>query len=166
MEPVYALTLRDLNDLAYFGVSMHFVAQTVRESRTQMLKALMNMRQLANVHVLDKKPVLELAIEAGSSDDLFELILSKGALVNVRSDVDGEYFLHKACRLARTSVVRLLLAYGGTPNMVNPSGENALHVAAMSGRRDVYDLLCLHGGDAKRTDKLGFSAEHYMCMCE
>jgi len=166
MDPLFCLGLEDLNDLVYYGTSSSLVIKAIERNRVALLGALMSMRSMANVLVDDRHTILELAICARSSDDIFRIILSKGALVNVRSAIDNEYLLNKAIKSGLFSVVKMMLECGANPNFSNDLGETAMHSAAMMGRKDMYDLLVSFGGDAMRMDRVHFTPSHYLCMFE
>ncbi|MCJ1333185.1 hypothetical protein MMC10_009879 [Thelotrema lepadinum] len=89
---------------------------------------------------------------AGSSE-LVELLLEKGAELNLQVRFDGMMPLHMAAQQGYTGSVKLLLDRGVEVNTQDAkTGRTALHWAATSGERSVVATLLGRGADVNIRD--------------
>lgn len=80
--------------------------------------------------------------------------------VNVKNDADITP-LDIAINKNMTSLVRLLLKKGATPNIKDVDGGTPVHLAASEGKHEILELLLRHGGDLNIKDKQGWTALQY-----
>ncbi|GAB4236368.1 MAG: hypothetical protein OHK0028_13270 [Deltaproteobacteria bacterium] len=90
----------------------------------------------------------------GTSTDLVELLLAKGADVNTRAP-HGETALHGPCYMGRKEVAELLLAKGADVNAKDERGWTPLHKASYYLRKDVAEVLLAHGADVNAKNEKG-----------
>jgi len=100
---------------------------------------------------------LHLAVFFGH-EDIAEFLVACGADVNAisanRTFARNATPLHSAAASNRPSIVRLLLANGANPNVVQDGGYTPLHSAAFNGSEEIAELLLSHGADiARMTDE-------------
>lgn len=90
---------------------------------------------------------LHLAVSNNNKSDV-ELLLSKGANVNVKNDV-GWTPLHSAAAQGHKDMAELLLSKGANVNAKTDKGHTPLHFAMEKNHKDVAKLLLQHGGKSK-----------------
>ncbi|MEX0676079.1 MAG: ankyrin repeat domain-containing protein, partial [Pirellulales bacterium] len=78
---------------------------------------------------------------SGGHSEILNLLLDKGANVNVRLS-DGSTPLHLAARSGGLNTVRLLLGRGADPNATDNKGETPLH-SAIAGHSDLESIRLL-----------------------
>lgn len=118
----------------------------------------------ANINENDNgRTALHAMLDIGSSNynkyrlskDTLELLLSKGADVNLK-DKDGRTPLHFAAESADGDIVELLLDKGADINAKDDeSGFTALHHAAQFGNENAAELLITRGADINAKDNQG-----------
>eukprot|EP00008_Paramoeba_atlantica_P009332 CAMPEP_0201488264 /NCGR_PEP_ID=MMETSP0151_2-20130828/17859_1 /ASSEMBLY_ACC=CAM_ASM_000257 /TAXON_ID=200890 /ORGANISM="Paramoeba atlantica, Strain 621/1 / CCAP 1560/9" /LENGTH=359 /DNA_ID=CAMNT_0047873523 /DNA_START=248 /DNA_END=1324 /DNA_ORIENTATION=+ len=104
-------------------------------------------------HSEDGEAPLHCATEGGHCK-LVELLISKGASVNVRTKF-GTTPLHCAAWQGNTEMVNLLLSHGASLNLENTYGEIPLHCAAREGFENVVQILLDHGANINQGDWFG-----------
>ncbi|XP_052098732.1 ankyrin repeat and LEM domain-containing protein 1-like [Mytilus californianus] len=92
----------------------------------------------------------------GDNTELADILLRRGADPNEVLAVEGVAPMHIGAGLGEEAV-KLLLAYGGDPNLRSADGTTPLHVAASWGDRDVLRLLLQNGGNPYIRDREGIS---------
>jgi cytohesin len=97
------------------------------------------------VNSLDREPVLFAAIYGGNSD-IFKLLLTKGARLDVRGK-HRESPLFAASYIGNSYALRILLEKGLDVNERGIHGESALHWAAVKGNTEAVLLLLKAGAD-------------------
>jgi ankyrin repeat protein len=80
----------------------------------------------------------------GANKEIVELLIAKGADVNVKSGF-GQTPLHWACNEGR-HVAELLIAKGADVNAKDEEGFTPMDHAAIGGNKKIADLLRKHGG--------------------
>jgi hypothetical protein len=93
-----------------------------------------------------------------------ELLLERGAALDLQSEDRGYSPLMDACLVGSADLVELFLSRGANPNLLSKDGQTALIVAV--GRSDVEmaRLLFAFGADFDIVDKLGLSARKYAVL--
>ena len=81
-----------------------------------------------------------MATAYGNRYESFELLLERGADINMRSD-DGCSALILALRQKHTRIVKRLLFLGADPNVVDGYGETSLGLAKEANNSDLVRLL-------------------------
>ncbi|XP_076102149.1 uncharacterized protein LOC143071614 [Mytilus galloprovincialis] len=92
----------------------------------------------------------------GDNTELAAILLRRGADPNEVLAVEGVAPMHIGTGLGEEAV-KLLLTYGGDPNLRSADGTTPLHVAASWGDRDVLRLLLQNGGNPYIRDREGSS---------
>jgi uncharacterized protein len=105
-------------------------------------------------------PLLCLAAR-GKHRSVAELLLDKGASVDMQSEDRGYSPLMDASHIGSADLVALFIERGADPDLKSKDGQTALVVAV--GRNDVETarLLLAGGADPDLADKLGLSARKY-----
>ncbi|XP_033729674.1 ankyrin repeat and LEM domain-containing protein 1-like [Pecten maximus] len=85
-----------------------------------------------------------------------ELLLKEGANPNTVLPVEGVACMHIASGLG-LEATKLLLSYGGDPNIRSVDGTTPMHVAATWGDQDSLRMLLTNGGDPLARDQDGSS---------
>ncbi|OWF34866.1 uncharacterized protein LOC110443652 [Mizuhopecten yessoensis] len=85
-----------------------------------------------------------------------ELLLNEGANPNAVLPVEGVACIHIASGLG-LEATKLLLQYGGDPNIRSVDGTTPMHVSATWGDQDSLRILLLNGGDPLARDQDGSS---------
>jgi ankyrin repeat protein len=101
---------------------------------------------------------------------IVELMLAKGAKVDVRNDFSEERFfvrpsglmsaLHFAARNGHKDVTRVLLANNAEVNAQASGKDTPLHFAAVYGHTDVAELLLAKGAKVNTNDSIGNTPLH------
>ena len=78
---------------------------------------------------------------SGPFSETVELLLKKGASVNVQGTLEGFTPLMTAAAEGLVDVVRLLLTYGADRNLEDQDGDTALSFAKRNGHTEVVELL-------------------------
>ncbi len=81
-----------------------------------------------------------------ASKEVFDLLLAKGADVNVRDD-SGCTPLHYAASIGNTEFVRILLEKKANPNVTNELGATPMWQAVGFHHREIVEMLLNNGGD-------------------
>ncbi|KAL2808755.1 ankyrin repeat-containing domain protein [Aspergillus granulosus] len=101
------------------------------------------------------------SLKKAEGDPIIELLLRKGADVNVKS-VTGQNALHYATSKANLSTVRTLLANKCSARVKDKRGQLALHRAAAIGSTPIIQLLLKEGrSPVNATDADGLTALHH-----
>jgi len=99
-------------------------------------------------------------VAMGTSKEIAELLLSKGADVNAR-EKDGGTPLHLVAALSGDKeIAELLLAKGADVNAKDNNGFTPLLRGAYGGHKDVVELLLAKGADINAKDKWGNTPLH------
>ena len=91
-----------------------------------------------------------------------QLLLSKGAHVNIERETGGSTPLAIASAFGDIHIVRLLLAHGATPNSPHRT-FSALHHAASGGSVDVAKAFVASGANVDALDERDRTALHWAC---
>jgi ankyrin repeat protein len=108
----------------------------------------------ADVNLRDKGcygTVLQMALTAGSHEEMVKLLLDSGAKVDQVFSY-GNVELHLAVFKGYTNSVRWLLEHGANPNLKNDYGHTPLYEAMKHGQRGIAKLLSSAG--AKKEEKV------------
>lgn len=99
---------------------------------------------------------------ADSADDaIVELLLEKGADVNLKAKLYRESAIHFATRARSERCVELLLEYGADIDAKGKNGTSALQMAARDGDEGLVRLLLDSGADIHMADHFGCQALQY-----
>ena len=125
----------------------------VRNRKVEMANFLIN--KGANVNALSQKgesPLSE-AVYYGHSE-LFDLLISNGAKIDVIDKSFGESLLHKAASEGHVDIVDKLIKRGLSVDLRSKDwGQTSLHLAAQNGHVDVARLLIENGANVKAIDR-------------
>lgn len=101
------------------------------------------------------------AIVCGKTDQVRDALAVDKRLAN-RYSGDGFTPLSLAAFFDQTEIAKLLLAYGGDPNLAatNPSKVNALHSAVAKGNLELCKILIEHGVDVDAGQTQNVTALH------
>ncbi len=102
----------------------------------------------------------ELVTEAGSVEDIREILEKYPTLVNARGRSNNT-LLMRAAVFGREAVVRLLLEKGANPDLKNKTGFTALMAAALEHRVGIIGMLLEAGAAKGAKDNEGRSALDY-----
>ena len=105
-------------------------------------------------------PLLNLAIRQ-ETGEIGELLMEKGADVNVPASDNGNTPLMEAVVRKDNETVRALLQRGCKLDLQNKSGQTALVLAVGAGYEEIVRLLVEAGADREVTDALGMTAKKY-----
>ncbi|EEP78546.1 conserved hypothetical protein [Uncinocarpus reesii 1704] len=101
------------------------------------------------------------SLKEGEGDPILQLLLQKGADVNVKS-VTGQNAMHFATSKGNTDIVRTLLANKCSARVRDNRGQLALHRAAAIGSVPILNLLLEEGkSPLNATDMDGLTALHH-----
>ncbi|KAM8873734.1 cyclin-dependent kinase 4 inhibitor C, partial [Spinachia spinachia] len=89
---------------------------------------------------------------------VIEALLRAGADPNLRDPVLGLTVTHDAAREGFADAVRVLVAYGADPNLVDEKGNLPLHHAAREGNLEATRLLIAVTADPRAANGRGHSA--------
>lgn len=92
---------------------------------------------------------------------IVELLLERGADVNVLSQDRGNSPLMEAAVRGDEQSVRHFLEAGANPNLVSKSGQTALMLAIGEGHKDIVRVLLEYQADLDIKDSLGMTARKY-----
>ena len=87
--------------------------------------------------------------------EMVDLLLAKGAQVDVRRGFSGGTPLGYAAEEGHKEIAELLIAHGADVNARNSAGDTPLHYAAEIGRKDIADLLIARGANVNAKDNNG-----------
>ena len=100
------------------------------------------------------------AVLPAATQDIAELLISKGADVKARSG-NGETPLHYA---ANKEIAEILISQGADVNATgNPCKQSPLHLAAEKGNTGVAEALLAHGVDVNVKDRGCYHETPYEC---
>lgn len=92
---------------------------------------------------------------------ILEMLVDRGADVNVLSQDRGNSPLMEVAVRGDESGVRKLLQHGADPNLVSKSGQTALMLAIGEGHKGIAKALMDSGADQNKVDSLGMTARKY-----
>jgi ankyrin repeat protein len=92
---------------------------------------------------------------------IVELLLERGADVNVLSQDRGNSPLMEAAVRGDDLSVRRFLEAGANPNLVSKSGQTALMLAIGEGHKEIVRVLIEYRADLAIKDSLGMTARKY-----
>jgi uncharacterized protein len=108
-------------------------------------------------------PLLCLAAR-GKHRAVAELLLERGAQVDLQSEDRGYSPLMDAAQAGSADLVGLFLERGADPDLKSKDGQTALVVAVGRNDADVARLLVSGGADPNLPDKLGLTARKYAAL--
>lgn len=108
-------------------------------------------------------PLLCLAAR-GRHRAVAEILLDRGASVDLQSEDRGYSPLMDAAHIGSADLVELFLQRGAAPDLRSKDGQTALVVAVGRNDADIARLLLEGGADAGLEDKLGLSARKYASL--
>jgi hypothetical protein len=151
--------------LLEMGISCHddSLAQCARDGDTKAVELFMKAGFSSNARDKYGVPLLCLAAR-GKHRAVAEVLLDKGASVDLQSEDRGYSPLMDAAHIGSADLVALFLERGADPNLKSKDGQTALVVAV--GRNDVETarLLIAGSADPDLSDKLGLSARKYASL--
>ena len=111
-----------------------------------------------NVNCRDNRGFTPLirAVVTGN-EDMVDVLLDNGAIVNVQSSYRGTALMHAAER-GFTGIVETLIAFGADVNIQNQFGETALMIASEFGKTEVVDILIEEEADVHLANEDGDTA--------
>lgn len=110
--------------------------------------------------ISSKTTALHYAADSGNAA-IVELLLEKGADVNLKAKLYQESALHFATWARSERCVELLLEYGADIGARKKEGTSALQMAARDGNETLVRLLIDNGADIHMTDNHGCQALQY-----
>lgn len=151
--------------LLEMGISCHndSLAQCARDGDTKAVELFMK----AGFHPdsRDKYGVPLLCIAArGKHRAVAEVLLARGASVDLQSEDRGYSPLMDAAHVGSADLVSLFLERRVDPNLKSKDGQTALVIAVGRNDVDVARLLLSGGADPDLPDKLGLSARKYAAL--
>jgi hypothetical protein len=108
-------------------------------------------------------PLLCLAAR-GKHRDIAELLLGRGAQIDLQSEDRGYSPLMDATQSGSADLAGLFLEKGANPNLSGKDGQTALILAVGRNDSEVALLLVSNGADPDHSDKLGCSARKYAAL--
>ena len=108
-------------------------------------------------------PLLCLAAR-GKHRAVAEILLQRGAQVDLQSEDRGYSPLMDAAQAGSADLVRLFLERGALPDKSGKDGQTALVVSVGRNDVEVARLLVSGGADPDLSDKLGLSARKYAAL--
>jgi len=108
-------------------------------------------------------PLLCLAAR-GKHRAVAELLLGRGARIDLQSEDRGYSPLMDAAQAGSADLVGLFLESGASPDLVSKDGQTALVVAVGRNDAEVARLLVSGGADPDLADKLGLTARKYAAL--
>jgi hypothetical protein len=105
-------------------------------------------------------PIICVATRNGHKK-IVELLLQRGADVNVLSLDRGNSPLMEAAVRGDDLSVRRFLETGANPNLISKSGQTALMLAIGEGHKDIVKILLEYKADLNIKDSLGMTARKY-----
>jgi uncharacterized protein len=108
-------------------------------------------------------PLLCLAAR-GKHRAIVELLLDRGARIDLQSEDRGYSPLMDAARASCVDLVGLFLEKGANPDLISIDGQTALIVAVGSNDVEMSRLLVQGGANPDISDKLGLSARKYAAL--
>ena len=105
-------------------------------------------------------PVICVATRNGHKK-IVELLLQRGADVNVLSQDRGNSPLMEAAVRGDDLSVRRFLEAGANPNLISKSGQTALMLAIGEGHKEIVKVLLEYKADINIKDSLGMTARKY-----
>jgi uncharacterized protein len=151
--------------LLEMGISVHYdsLAQCAREGDTKAVELFMK----AGFHPdsRDKYGVPLICLAArGKHRAVAEILLARGAQVDLQSEDRGYSPLMDAAQAGAAELVRLFLEAGASTALTSKDGQTALVVAVGRNDIEVARLLAEAGADPDIADKLGLSARKYAAL--
>lgn len=153
------------SSLLEMGISCHddSLAQCVSEGDTKAVSLFIDAG--FNPDTRDRRgvPLLCLATR-GSHLAVAELLLDRGASLDLQSEDRGYSALMDAAQAGAVELVKLFLSRGADPNLASKDAQTALIVAVGRNDAEISRLLLDGGGDPDIVDKLGLSARKYAAL--
>ncbi|KAB2031743.1 hypothetical protein ES319_D05G325700v1 [Gossypium barbadense] len=97
--------------------------------------------------------------------EIMEILLSKGANVNVKND-GGRIALHYAASKGWLKIAELLISHGAKINSKDKVGCTPLHRAASTGKSALCELLIEEGAEVEATDRAGQTPLMSAVICQ
>jgi hypothetical protein len=151
--------------LLEMGVSVHkdSLAQCAREGDTKAVELFLRAGFHPDSHDKYGVPLLCLAAR-GKHLAVVELLLGRGAQVDLQSEDRGYSALMDAAQAGSADLVAFFLEKGAKPDLTSKDGQTALVVAVGRNDAEVARLLVSGGADPDLADKLGLSARKYAAL--
>ncbi|MBU0926398.1 MAG: ankyrin repeat domain-containing protein [Spirochaetes bacterium] len=148
--------------LLELGISWHAesFAQCVREGDTKAVDLFLSSGFLPDIREKTGVPMLCLAARSRHRG-IVELLLDRGAAIDVQSDDRGYSALMDAAQQGDEALVDFLLDRGANPNLQSKDGQTALVLAVGRGDSVMVVKLLASGADTEIADKLGLTARKY-----
>ncbi|XP_077862816.1 uncharacterized protein LOC102805597 [Saccoglossus kowalevskii] len=132
------------------------ISQAAREGRVEIFQN--ENRTIAELNSLDEDGLAPLHHAAHyDRTDVVEILIMRGANVNIRAEEDDSTPLHLAVKYRRVVTVKLLLKYSADTTARDRKGLTPLHMAARRGYEDIVRILLKRGradSNALDADKL------------
>ena len=151
--------------LLEMGISFHKdgLAQCARDGDTMAVGLFMRAGFPPDTRDKHGVPLLCLAAR-GKHRAVAEILLERGARVDLQSEDRGYSPLMDAAQAGSADLVRLFLDKGATPDLTGKDGQSALVVSVGRNDVDVVRFLVSGGADPDLADKLGLSARKYAAL--
>ncbi|GAM21445.1 hypothetical protein SAMD00019534_046200 [Acytostelium subglobosum LB1] len=102
-------------------------------------------------------PIHSFSSRKWTTDDFNRILrnlLDKGADIDGRTGDTMDTPLHIAIAKDLEENIKMLLAYGANPNVVNKKGETALHIAIQRRQRETIEHLLRYGSDQNQSNTI------------
>jgi len=144
------------------------IREAVEHGQIDTIKSLLEKKpELISARYDGGYSLLSVAIWFGNSSstiDVIELLISKGADVNAKTNSDRTP-LHEVAGLGENEVIKLLLDSGAEVNAKTHIGITPLHCAALNGRHNgTIQLLLDNGADIHAKDSFGITVLETACQ--
>ncbi len=151
--------------LLEMGISCHndSLAQCARDGDTRAVELFLKAGFPSDARDKYGVPLLCLAAR-GKHRAVAELLLDRGAPIDLQSEDRGYSPLMDAAQAGSADLVGLFLDRGAEPNLVSKDGQTALVVAVGRNDAEVARLLVAGGADPDLADKLGLTARKYAAL--
>lgn len=118
----------------------------------------------AAINQSDCIPALDVAVDQDNIE-MMNLLLGRGADVNLSSSKSNGLPIHHACAHNSTNILKILLRYDVKLNEKNEQGVTPLLYAAVNTNSIMIQLLLDHGADPKVSLPEGETALHIVAEC-
>jgi len=151
--------------LLEMGISVHndSLSQCARDGDTKAVELFIKAGFPPDARDKYGVPLLCLAAR-GKHRAVAEILLNRGAAINLQSEDRGYSPLMDAAQAGATDLVGLFLERGADTDLTSKDGQTALVVAVGRNDAEVARLLVGGGADPDLPDKLGLTARKYAAL--
>jgi len=152
-------------ELLEMGISVHndSLAQCASEGDTKAVELFLKAGFPPDSRDKRGVPLLCLAVR-GKHRAVVELLLGRGAQIDLQSEDRGYSPLMDAAQAGSADLVGLFLEKGASLDLTSKDGQTALIVAVGRNDAEVVRILVTGGADPNLADKLGLSARKYASL--